>query len=44
MKHCNLAVILMLGVLLLLQVLPLSAAQTENKTVILKVHVPFAGG
>jgi hypothetical protein len=36
--------ILLLGALLLLWAWPLAAAETDNKTVLLKVHVPFAGG
>lgn len=44
MKYRNLAMILLLGALLLLWAWPLAAAETDNKTVLLKVHVPFAGG
>ena len=44
MKYRDLAAILLFGALLSLCVWPLSAAETDSKTVLLKVHVPFAGG
>jgi hypothetical protein len=44
MKYRNLTAILLLGALLLLWAWPLAATETDKKTVILKVHVPFVGG
>jgi|APHig6443717497_1056834.scaffolds.fasta_scaffold3001675_1 hypothetical protein len=44
MKYRNLATILFLAALLLPQAWPLAAAETTNRTVLLKVHVPFVGG
>ncbi|MBP1740282.1 MAG: hypothetical protein H6Q48_2575 [Deltaproteobacteria bacterium] len=44
MKHKNLLTGFLVATLLFFQAWPLTAAETANKTVLLKVHVPFAGG
>jgi len=44
MKYRNPVTILLIAALLLLPAWPLTAAESANKTVLLKVHVPFAGG
>jgi hypothetical protein len=43
-KYQSLAVVLLVTALLTLQAAPTAAAETDTKTVLLKVHVPFSGG
>lgn len=44
MKYRILATIVLLSALLWLGALPMAAAETTGKSVLLKVHVPFVGG
>jgi hypothetical protein len=44
MRYRNLLIGFVLAMLLFPRALPLSAAGTDNKTVLLKVYVPFVGG
>lgn len=44
MKYRNIVAMLLIGAVLSLWAWPLDAAESDNKTVLLKVHVPFAGG
>jgi hypothetical protein len=44
MKYRNLLIAFVLALLLFAQALPLSAAETDNKTVLLKVYVSSVGG
>jgi hypothetical protein len=44
MYYRNLLIGFILAMLLFAQAWPLSAAETNSKTVLLKVHVSFAGG
>ena len=44
MKYRKLLICFLAVTILFLQIWPLAAAEIDNKTVLLKVLVPFAGG
>ena len=44
MKYRNLLICFLAATILFLQISPLAAAETDNKTVLLRLHVPSAGG